>query len=203
VRQASSSHRWRVVVCLPESYFGMHPPAPPYLHHVDDVDIMQYFTDASKQGCVRYSQISGIVGVFGSPDCLLMIGTARKVDRTGDDLAVWSLRVHLVPIPGHWTIIDGKFVPVDSSTQAKYSPLPPDEHTAMPIVTTQANGKTWKALQGLGFLSLCGSITWTVTTWSVGVPGQINRLAITGAWIALGSVALMIFGRLGAWWFNG
>ena len=119
---------------------------------------MQYFTDVSTRGRVLYRKIPSLVGVFESPDCLLMIGTARKVGRTGDDMSIWSLRVRLADIPGRWNIIDGKFVPVEDSQPSLNRTLPV-EHPAMRIQTSQAIGKAWNVLRLLGFL---GVLRWPI-----------------------------------------
>jgi len=163
---------------------------------------MPYFTDATVQGRVRYSQISEVVGVFGSPSYQLLIGTAHRIGKSEDGLVVWSLRVHTHAVPGRWVIVDGTFVPADDPTLAQpHTPLP--EHSATPRLRTGETGNTWRIIQVVGFVGLASSIAWTVTTWTRGAHGRFDALALAGLFAALGSLALTILGRLGSWWSTG
>jgi hypothetical protein len=129
---------------------------------------MQYFADASTRDRVRYRKMPRVVGVFGSPDRLLMIGIGRKIGRAGDDIAVWSLRIGAAEVPGYWTIIDGKFVPVEYAGPVQYRAL----------------GKLWKALHAVGFLGVCGSLSSTITAWIIGDPGHGNQFVVAGLLVA-------------------
>jgi len=85
-------------------------PVPRCTHQVA---LMQYFTDASNSGRVRHCMLPSRICVFGSPECLIMLGTALKVGRTEEDLAVWSLRVSRADVRGRWIIVDGSFQPME------------------------------------------------------------------------------------------
>ena len=111
---------------------------------------MNYFTDSNKLGRVRYGMLPTRIGVFGSPDCLTMIGTALKVGRTEEDLAVWSVRVRMADVQGRWIIVDGSFVPVEQSTKVG-DPARPFEHVAAPGRPADSVGKIWKAMWLLGW----------------------------------------------------
>jgi hypothetical protein len=148
---------------------------------------MEYFADASTRGHVRYREMPNFVGVFESPHPLVMIGFARKVGRTADDMAVWSLRVDTVDVPGYWVIVDRRFVPVEYSAPIWYL----------------AFAKFWNALQVAGFFGVRGGLAWAITIWITGDEDQVNRFLMPGVSVALGSFALMMCGRLGVWWFQG
>jgi hypothetical protein len=74
---------------------------------------MEYFTNASGPGPVRYGQLPGSIGVLEAPDQPMPIGMASATGRTEGGLAVWSLNVVGADVPGRWVIIDGRFVPVE------------------------------------------------------------------------------------------
>jgi hypothetical protein len=74
---------------------------------------MEYFTNASGLGLVRYGQLPGSIGVLQAPDKPMPIGMASAIGRTEGGLAVWSLNVDGADVPGRWVIIDGRFVPVE------------------------------------------------------------------------------------------
>ena len=74
---------------------------------------MQYFTNDSRAGRVRYGAIHWRIGVDASPFKPLRIGDASEVGRTPTGLALWQLRVQGEEVPGLWVLIDGEFVPVD------------------------------------------------------------------------------------------
>ena len=74
---------------------------------------MEYFTNASGPGPVRYGQLPGSIGVLEAPDKPMPIGMASAIGRTEGGLAVWSLNVDGADVPGRWVIIDGRFVPVE------------------------------------------------------------------------------------------
>jgi hypothetical protein len=135
------------------------------------------------------------IGVFGSPECLTMVGTARKVGRTEEDLAVWSPRVRMDDVQGRWIIVDGSFLPVEQSTKVG-DPASPVEDVATRGRANDSVGKIWNAMWLLGFFGLCGAIPWTITTWGLATRGQGNRLVVAGALFALGSLVLMMAGRL-------
>jgi hypothetical protein len=74
---------------------------------------MEYFTNASGPGPVRYGQLPGSIGVLEAPDKPMPIGLASAVGRTEGGLAVWSLNVDSADVPGRWVIVDGRFVPLE------------------------------------------------------------------------------------------
>jgi hypothetical protein len=74
---------------------------------------MEYFTNASVAGPVRYGQLPGSIGVLEALDKPMPIGMASTIGRTEGGLAVWSLNVDGADVPGRWVIIDGRFVPVE------------------------------------------------------------------------------------------
>jgi hypothetical protein len=43
------------------------------------------------------------------------IGMASAIGRTEGGLAVWSLNIDGVDVPGRWIIVDGRFVPVEGA----------------------------------------------------------------------------------------
>ena len=77
---------------------------------------MEYFTNASGPGPVRYGQLPGSIGVLETLDKPMPIGIASAIGRTEGGLAVWSLNVDGADVPGRWVIIDGRFVPVERAT---------------------------------------------------------------------------------------
>jgi hypothetical protein len=74
---------------------------------------MEYFTNASASGPVRYGQLPGSIGVLEALDQPMPIGMASAIGRTEGGLAVSGLNVEGADVPGRWVIIDGRFVPVD------------------------------------------------------------------------------------------
>ena len=74
---------------------------------------MEYFTNISAAGPVRYHQFPFSIGVLEAPDKLMPIGMASEIGRTAVGLAVWVLTVHGAEVPGRWVIIDRRFVPVE------------------------------------------------------------------------------------------
>jgi hypothetical protein len=78
---------------------------------------MIYFTDASLTGYVRYGELPRVIGVFDSPDRLLMIGTSEEVGPMWNGMALWSLTVRGTQVPGRFIIIDGKFVELGGAAE--------------------------------------------------------------------------------------
>jgi hypothetical protein len=74
---------------------------------------MQYFSNDSRAGGVRYGAIHWRIGVDSTPFGPLRIGDASEVGKTPSGLALWKLRVQGDEVPGLWVVIDGEFVPVD------------------------------------------------------------------------------------------
>jgi hypothetical protein len=74
---------------------------------------MEYFTNASGPGPVRYGQLPGCIGVLEALDKPMPIGIASKIGRTEGGLAVWRLNIDGADVPGRWVIIDRRFVPVE------------------------------------------------------------------------------------------
>ena len=74
---------------------------------------MEYFTNASASGPIRYGQLPGSIGVLEALDKPMPIGMASAIGRTEGGLAVWSLNVDGADVPGRWVIVDGRFVPVE------------------------------------------------------------------------------------------
>ena len=75
------------------------------------IGAMEYFTNASGPGPIRYGQLPGSIGVLDSPDHPMPIGMACCTgwDRAG--LAVWRLTVDGDDVPGRWIIVDREFRP--------------------------------------------------------------------------------------------
>ena len=72
-------------------------------------------------------------------------------------------------------------------------------------VTTEATGKGWKAIQGLGCLGVLGGIV----LMGIGL-SMIDRaakepspLGVFGAICLMLGLPVYLFGRIGAWWFHG
>ena len=74
---------------------------------------MEYFTNISASGPVRYGQLPGSIGVLEALDQPMPIGIESAIGRTGGGLAVWQLTIDGADVPGQWAIIDGRFVPVE------------------------------------------------------------------------------------------
>ena len=74
---------------------------------------MEYFTNTSAAGPVRYGQLPGSIGVLEALDKPMPIGMASAIGRCKGGLAVWGLNVHGADVPGRWVIIDGRFAPVE------------------------------------------------------------------------------------------
>ena len=66
--------------------------------------------------------------------------------------------------------------------------------------TIQATAKIWKLFQLVGALGLLAGIGWTVRSLLSINPSETFGQAIL---LGEGSVALLLIGRLGAWWFHG
>jgi hypothetical protein len=75
---------------------------------------MEYFTNTSAAGPVRYGQLPGSIGVLEALDKPMPIGMASAIGRTEGGLAVWQLTIDGAGVPGRWVIIDGRFVPAES-----------------------------------------------------------------------------------------
>jgi hypothetical protein len=73
---------------------------------------MEYFTNASSLGPVRYGQLPGSIGVLEALDQPMPIGMASAIGRTEGGLAVLRLTVHDAEVPGRWIIVDREFRPV-------------------------------------------------------------------------------------------
>ena len=75
---------------------------------------MEYFTNASGLGPVRYGQLPVSIGVLEALDKPMPIGIATCIgwDRAG--LAVWRLTVEGDDVPGRWIIFDREFRPVEA-----------------------------------------------------------------------------------------
>ena len=56
------------------------------------------------------------IAVLESPQRPLPIGAAKEIGMTSKGVAVWNLRVHGENVPGLFTIVDGRFVAVESGT---------------------------------------------------------------------------------------
>ena len=74
---------------------------------------MEYFTNASGPGPVRYGQLPGSIGVLEAPDKPMPIGMALQIGRTEGGLAVWQLTIDGADVPGRWVIVDREFRPVE------------------------------------------------------------------------------------------
>jgi hypothetical protein len=73
---------------------------------------MEYLTNISGSGPVRYGRFPGSIGILGAPDQPMPIGIASCTGWDSDGLAVWRLTIHGVDVPGQWLIIDREFRPV-------------------------------------------------------------------------------------------
>jgi hypothetical protein len=72
---------------------------------------VEYFTNASASGPVRYGQLPGSIGVLEALDKPMPIRIASCIgwDRAG--LAVWRLAIRGADLPGRWIIVDRVFRP--------------------------------------------------------------------------------------------
>jgi hypothetical protein len=71
---------------------------------------MEYFTNASTQGRVRYRQlVASAIGVIEAADKNVLIGMAYHIGRSTDGLALWRLKVQGADVPGKFIIEDGRF----------------------------------------------------------------------------------------------
>jgi hypothetical protein len=70
---------------------------------------MEYFTNASVSGPVRYGQLPGSIGVLEALDKPMPIGMAFASGRTEGGLPVWRLTVDGDDVPGRWVIVDREF----------------------------------------------------------------------------------------------
>jgi hypothetical protein len=61
---------------------------------------VEYFTNASGPGPVRYGQLPGSIGVLEAPDKSMPIGMVPAIGRTEGGLAVWGLNVDGADVPG-------------------------------------------------------------------------------------------------------
>jgi hypothetical protein len=59
--------------------------------------------------------------------------------------------------------------------------------------------KEWKTVQALAIVCLYLSLLWCCATWNR-FPG--NHVGLNSAMIAAGSCVVLIFGMIGAWWFD-
>jgi hypothetical protein len=73
-----------------------------------------FFTKASKSGSVGYGQLPTEIVVFQARDNPVAVGIATEVGRIEHEMAVWSLRVRQVHVPGRFVINDGYFVRVEN-----------------------------------------------------------------------------------------
>jgi hypothetical protein len=71
---------------------------------------MEYFTNASTKGKVRYGKFPFAISVLESPGNHLPIGMAFSATVTDAGLAVWRLTVRGAKVPGRFVVIDGEFV---------------------------------------------------------------------------------------------
>jgi hypothetical protein len=74
---------------------------------------MEYFTNASGPGPVRYGRLPGSIGILEALDKPMPIGIASEIGRTERGLAVWQLAIDGADVPGRWIIIDRRYVPVE------------------------------------------------------------------------------------------
>jgi hypothetical protein len=74
---------------------------------------MDYFTNISATGPVRYNQVPFSIGVLEAPDKPMPIGMASPVGRTEGGLAVWRLVIRGADVPGRWILVDREFRPVE------------------------------------------------------------------------------------------
>ena len=78
---------------------------------MDAIATPVYFTNASRPGAsVRYRELPGSIGVLESLENGMPIGMASEAGRNDAGLAMWTLRVHGVNVPGRWVIVDRRFV---------------------------------------------------------------------------------------------
>ncbi len=73
--------------------------------------ISTYFAHISTAGPIRYGQVPGSIGVLEALDKLMPIGEAHCLTHDENRLAVWTLRISKVEIPGWWVIVDREFRP--------------------------------------------------------------------------------------------
>jgi hypothetical protein len=77
------------------------------------VDEMEYFTNASTRGRVRYGDLAWTIDIIDSLGGHAAIGTAREVGITPRGLALWELKVHGAEVPNQFIVVDGRFMPFD------------------------------------------------------------------------------------------
>jgi hypothetical protein len=86
---------------------------------------MEYFTNASTNGKVRYGKFPFAISVLESPGNHLPIGMAFSATATDAGLAVWRLTVRGAKVPGRFVVIDGEFVQLmDAAERASCSQAP-------------------------------------------------------------------------------
>jgi hypothetical protein len=71
---------------------------------------MEYFTKAQTDSTVPRYALPFMIDVFDSPAADKPVGKAVEVRRTADGQAVWRLIIENANVPGHFSILDGKFV---------------------------------------------------------------------------------------------
>jgi hypothetical protein len=74
---------------------------------------MSYYTNIGRRaGPILGSDCLAAIGVLESPTDHAPIGTALGDGQDDDGRALWRLTVHDLELPGHWIVIDHRFVPV-------------------------------------------------------------------------------------------
>jgi hypothetical protein len=69
-----------------------------------------YWAHISRNGAVKHGQLPSSIDVYKASDDPIPIGMAAKIGWVYKGLAVWELAVRGKPLPGHWVIIDKRFV---------------------------------------------------------------------------------------------
>ena len=71
-----------------------------------------FYTNAGPvQGPFLYRDAPKAIDVFDAPDDPTPIGTALCLGSNRVGVAVWKLTLNDTELPGHWVVIDRKFVP--------------------------------------------------------------------------------------------
>jgi hypothetical protein len=63
------------------------------------------------RGPALYRDTPPTVGVLEALDNLMPIGMATEAGWTENGVALWSLTVHGVALPGRWSIMNRRFIP--------------------------------------------------------------------------------------------
>jgi hypothetical protein len=77
-----------------------------------------------------------------------------------------------------------------------------EERMARQAYLTRTTAKKWQVIKIIGVVGLYVGLAVISAAWEMPKGGELNVVSLLACWTTAGSLGVMAFAKLGAWWFT-